>query len=121
MEESFITETKIYNILDINIKDILYLSKGWLVGSSLKCIDKGNLPKDYDIIVCDRQRFQEVLRFILSVSRENKLNTFGGMKFVLNSGIIVDIWCEELSHFIPLANNFYGCYNLDKRILLLKD
>lgn len=116
------TELKknIYNNLPETIKTALILSEGWLVGGAIDCILVGKKPKDYDIVVPSRKLFQITTAW-LKIGKALEINTFGGIKFK-DTQVEIDIWCEELSHFIIVATKFKYAYNMkrDKLIEELK-
>jgi hypothetical protein len=104
----------IYQNLPSPVKTLLIQSQGWLVGSAPYKLMSGEQPKDYDIVVPNRELFQTTLMTLPDV--DLKLNTFGGMKIV--SDITIDIWCEELDHFLSYASPFAYAYNLKRQILI---
>lgn len=109
---------KVYINLPEEIKNILLLSEGWLVGGSLRDILINEIhPKDYDILVPSRELFQLTCSTLRNYPV--KFNTFGGLKVQLPCGEL-DIWVEELDHFIITANVFEYAYNL-KRSKLIKN
>lgn len=109
------TIKKIYTHLQEPIKNILLISEGWLVGSAIKHIIYGEVPKDYDILIPNRELFQLVCTTLRDY--EYKINTFGGLKFKIN-GLEIDIWVEELSHFIMTTSAFDYAYNLKRSKLI---
>lgn len=92
-------KTTIYNNLPQLIKAVLLNSYGWLVGSSPSLLMNGNNPKDYDIIVENREHYQDVIKFLSVSGMKTNINSFGGLKFT-NEEIEIDIWCEELGHYL---------------------
>lgn len=109
------TTKKICTHLPETIKNILLISEGWLVGSAVKHIIYGEVPKDYDILIPSRELYQIVCTTLRDY--EYKINTFGGLKFKIN-GLEVDIWVEELGHFITTASAFDYAYNLRRSKLI---
>lgn len=113
--------TTLYRLLPQDIKTILLISEGWLVGNSISNILEDFAPKDYDIVVTDVNKFGTVNKAIQLISDGYFLNNYGGFKYKLKSGIFVDIWPEELSHFLMTANRVDYVFNLKKAILLEKE
>lgn len=107
---------KIYQTLPDLIKGVLLVSEGWLVGGSIKSLLEDKKPADYDILVPSRELFQ-VTAATLGPSFSVDLNTFGGLKFI-DDRFEIDIWPEELSHFIRTANKFEYGYNLKRNVLI---
>lgn len=105
-------KTRTYLGLPSRIRTILILSEGWLVGKAIEQILDGSAPKDYDIIVPDRQKFHNTINHLLAYSSP-KFNSWGGLKFD-----DVDIWNEELDHFIKNCSYKSWVYNLSKSVLL---
>lgn len=112
-----VTKGKVYNGLNDKIKSILLSSNGWLVGSSIEQIGNDEEVSDYDIIVPSRDLFR-ILIVSLQSTYNHIINNYGGFKFLID-GVEVDIWCEELSHFLGTANKLTYAYN-HKRVILLK-
>lgn len=106
----------IYNQLPEVIKSTLLISEGWLVGSSILDLLMGNKPKDYDILVPSRKLFQLATAF-LKLDKQIDINTFGGLKFT-DTEVEIDIWPENLEHFICNASKFEYAYNLKKSKLI---
>lgn len=106
---------KVYKSLPDNIKSILLVSEGWLVGGSINDLISGNKPNDYDIIVPDRGLFQNILKLIASRG-PIEINSYGGIKFEEN-GVEIDIWPEELDHFIKNTKGSDFIYNYKVNIL----
>lgn len=110
--------TIIYTKIPKKIKTLLINGEGWLVGGSCNSILNGNIPKDYDIIIPDRELYHRLLIFLGNEEYTMTLNTFGGCKVTIDD-IEVDLWCEELSHFLLNANKVNYIFNL-KKVMLLK-
>jgi hypothetical protein len=72
--------------------------------------------RDFDIIVPSREKFQEMIHMQTNLFQYN-INSYGGIKLSLD-GNSVDIWCEELSHFIRNANKVTFAYNYKGNISL---
>ena len=106
----------VYTNLPEEIKGFLLITQGWLVGNSIKDIIDCNTPKDYDIIIPNRELFQVITKNWTN-SYTFKINTFGGIKITIGE-IVIDFWCEELSHFLSTANKVSYLYNLKHNILL---
>jgi hypothetical protein len=110
---------KIYKELPIYIKSILLNNSGYLVGSAISRMIKGEIIKDYDIIIPDREMYMAAVRSLTSISRaEHQINTFGGMKFYVGEAVVIDIWCEELDHFITNATKQDYIYNMKRSLLI---
>lgn len=107
--------TKLYKNLPIEIKRILLISEGWLVGSAPEKLLNDEVPRDYDIVVPSAELFQ--LTCTLFAEYEVKINTFGGLKIKMGE-IEVDVWVEELGHFIISALKCGYIYNLKSAKLL---
>lgn len=110
---------KVYSELDGRIKAILLLTDGWLVGGSMESIILDKDVKDYDIIVPDRAKFHNIINHLSKRSGRIIFNNYGGIKLKLEE-LNLDIWCEELSHFIMSARKLTYIYN-HKRGVLLKN
>lgn len=108
-------KNKIYKNIPVEVKDILITTEGWLVGNSPQNLIEGTIPKDYDIIVPSREKFQNSMLMLHGF--DYGFNTYGGLKFQLDE-IKIDIWCEELSHFLLNANKVGFIYNMKRNILL---
>lgn len=111
-----ISKGVVYNKLDMRIKAILLSTNGWLVGGAISAIEKKEEPSDYDIIVPNRDLYRKMVVQLTSFY-PFKINTYGGLKVQIDD-ITLDIWCEELSHFIDTANDLSHLYNHKKCILL---
>lgn len=107
-------KSTVYNKLPTEIKGILLSSKGWLVGRSIENLINGQEPKDFDIII-DANNYINI--FYIIKEYYTGFNTYGGYRLDVK-GYIVDIWVEDLEHFLLVANNFTYAYNLRKNILL---
>lgn len=112
-------KVQLYNQLPQVIKSLLIASEGWLVGSSIVTTILGKeSPKDYDIIVSSRELFQIGCKILALLEFSVSVNTFGGIKFKKDN-ISIDIWCEELSHYLRNRNTSKGpVYNLKSQILI---
>lgn len=119
---------KLRNTIPMPVKSILLNSNGWLVGSSIKHTLEDLPIKDYDILVTDRDLFQNTIR-LLANSYTFRLNSRGGMNFTIDSigydkfgqelpPIFVDIWCADLSSFLTNSTIVTYLFNLNKLILL---
>jgi|AntRauMFilla1563_2_1112583.scaffolds.fasta_scaffold01554_5 hypothetical protein len=109
----------VYSKLNNRIKSILLSSEGWLVGGSVNQIVNDGLISDYDIIVPDRGLYHNTIVSLMHLTDSNyTINNYGGFKFKLGQYLILDIWCEELSHFLANANEITYLYNHKKCILL---
>ena len=80
------------------VRDLMKITRGWLVGKAVINITKGATPKDYDIFVPDREKFHEIIGF-LKRRYDITFNNFGGLKFTME-GYEIDIWSQELSDFL---------------------
>lgn len=104
--------------MPIEIKDILLISNGWLVGNA--CIDllEDRIPKDFDIIVPNRELFHTTSKMMALMSEEDsEFNIYGGLKFTIN-GISIDIWCQELDYFLLNCKKLNYIFNMKKSILM---
>lgn len=110
-----VTKNKLYGELDNKIKSILLSTNGWLVGGSIEQVCNDEVVSDYDIIVPNRDLYRKMIVSLCSLFHHT-INNYGGFKFVVD-GIDVDIWCEELSHFIDTANKITYVYNHKSCIL----
>lgn len=96
-----------------NIRQLLFTYNGWLVGGCFKQILTNSEPKDYDIIIPCREDFA---KFIKANEGRFKINSYGGLK--IEDGVSIDVWCEELGHYLVNANNIVAVYNYNKNIFL---
>lgn len=106
----------VYSKLDSRVKSILLITDGWLVGSSMSDLIDGKEPNDFDIIVPSRELYQKILTD-LTTNYTFKVNNYGGIKVDLGD-FELDIWTEELSHFLLNSNNVSYLYNHRRRQLL---
>lgn len=109
---------RIYRKLPEIIQSTLLTSEGWLVGSSISQLLDNKEVKDYDIIVPSRELFQIVCKTLYGQAEQASINSFGGMKFILPNGIDIDIWSEELDHFLKNANRLQYFYSMKGDIML---
>ena len=107
---------KVYKNIEGKIKSVLLITDGWLVGKAAKNIIDDEEVNDYDIIVPSRENFQNITH-ILSKLYTLKINSYGGFK-IISDTFTLDIWCEELSHFIRNANEVSFVYNYKGNVLL---
>lgn len=112
---------KIYNSLPDYVKTILINGNGILIGGSIRNILEDQPVKDYDIIIPNREDFLNVIRTLqLDNAEDMYFNTFGGVKLIRqHSSYDIDVWCEELSHFLSTSSKTDYIYIL-KRELLFK-
>lgn len=110
---------KFSNVLPQIVKAALLVSEGWLVGSTPINILADQKTTDYDILVPDRERYQIVVKF-LSTHSQPTVNSCGGLKFII-SGEKIDIWCEELDHYISSGAIVEYMYKFKGNILIHKD
>lgn len=106
------TSKEVYSALPKAIKSVLIQTNGWLVGGALENISVGRSIKDYDIVVTDNHTYHNFLSTFDSI----KLNTFGGAKIEID-GYQIDIWCEDLDHFLHTCIGSKYIYSLRKGIL----
>lgn len=112
------SQERLYRKLPAPIKAILINTKGWLVGSSIRSLLRGEDVSDYDIIVPDRELFRTNLLNLNSNSTyKSESNSFGGVKYS-REDLTIDIWCEELDHFLLASNSVEFIYNMHRNILL---
>lgn len=119
---------KLYKELPGIVKSILLNTSGFLVGGSIQELVEGIESKDYDILVPDREQYMSIIRILNPISDKIELNTFGGLKFSfvyedtknidIDRIIVVDIWCEELSHFLSVTTKVDYIYNMKKAQLI---
>lgn len=108
----------IYKNLPEVIKTVLLSSEGWLVGKSIEQLLTKEV-KDYDIIVPNRELYYKTINLLKSFYNYD-FNNYGGVKFK-DSDLQIDIWCEELDHFLLSANYVNYIFNFKKQILLKND
>ncbi|QQO97274.1 hypothetical protein M1M30_gp170 [Maribacter phage Colly_1] len=109
----------VYKTLPADIKVLLNISQGWLVGSASTQLCAGETPKDYDIVVPSREKFQYAVDYLGSKTTDFlKINSYGGLKFTLPNDITIDIWCQELGDFLQNARSIDYIYNLSKNLML---
>lgn len=104
-----------YKLLPTEIKTILIISEGWLVGSSIQSLLDGKAVSDYDIVIPNRENFQNALLYLKGLGKV-EITTFGGMKSKTDK-MIIDIWCEELGHFLQNSLSQTYIFNLTKQML----
>lgn len=105
---------RFYRELPKQIIDILAISQGWLVGSSISNILEGKTPKDYDIIIKDVNHiatYSYIRQFPI------EFNSFGGFRVKIDD-LSIDVWIEELDHFLLVANGFTYAYNFRKNLMI---
>lgn len=110
-------KNKLYKNLNVRVKNILLLSEGWLVGNSITNIINDDKVNDYDIVVPDRALYHNILFLAHTNNFSYHVNSYGGMKLVSDT-LTIDIWCEELSHFMLTAKELKFIYNYKRNILL---
>lgn len=108
-----------YKLLPAEVKTILIISEGWLVGSSIKSLLEGSTVNDYDIVIPNRENFQNGLLYLKGLGMI-EITTFGAMR-LKTCNITIDIWCEELGHFLQNSLEYTYIFNLTKQILLKKE
>lgn len=99
---------EVYRALPEAIKSVLILSDGWLVGGAITDILDGKKPTDYDIVV-PPDNYQIATLYLAPFPF--KFNSFGGLKFS-GPDYELDIWPEEIGHFINTAHKFTYAFNL---------
>ena len=109
-----ISMKRFYRELPIEIRDILTISKGCLVGSSISKIINNHEITDYDIIV-EQQNYNASYAYL----RQHTIsfNNFGGLSVTINN-IKIDLWVQDLASFILTANHFEYAYNFTKNKLI---
>jgi hypothetical protein len=112
------SQNRIYRKLPYYVQSALLISEGWLVGKSIYNILENREVKDYDIIVPSRELFQVVCKMLFSIAEQANINSFGGYKVKLPDGTDIDIWCEELDHFLKNSKYIEYIYNMKKNIIL---
>ena len=111
-------KNKIYKGLPSIIKAILSTSEGWLIGSAPYMLSEGLTPKDYDIIIENREIYQKTIKLMDCTEYDISVNSFGGLKFK-NHELEIDIWCEELGHFLTNSTQENYLFSI-KGLKLLK-
>ena len=109
---------RIYRKLPELIQSTLLISEGWLVGSSIAQLLENKEVKDYDILVPSREKYQIICKMLFGLADQAIINTFGGMKYIFSNGLNIDIWPEELDHFLKNGNKLQYFYNMKKNIML---
>jgi len=102
---------QIYNALPIDVRRILILGNGWLIGSAPENIILKKPVKDYDIIVPLGSDLQAISLYLQASGFAHTFNTFGGLKFS-KEDIVVDVWVESLDHLIFSASYLNHAVNL---------
>lgn len=105
------TETykNIYKELPIEVKKILNLTEGWLIGGSLRDSTK---IKDYDIIITKPENLQKL--FLGIHPTDLSINSFGGFKFKYHD-IEFNVWIDSVDNVI--ARTKYAL-NLKQGVLI---
>lgn len=108
-------KSEIYNNLPRDIKTVLIMSEGWLVGGAV--LEKD--PRDYDIIVESPELFQRTTQFLTGARYIVSINSFGGLKFY-NRIYEIDIWVCSLSNYITNRNKNkqHPIFNLKHNIII---
>ena len=114
------TTKEFYRLLPPAIQSILLTSEGWLVGGAVDTILKGEVPEDFDIIVPDINKYNLTIKQIHSYDPVIEINSYGGLKITADDGATLDIWPEELGHFLISANQVGHIYNHKRQILIKK-
>jgi hypothetical protein len=105
-----------YRQLPEVIQQMLIVSDGWLVGSSIDKILNDEKVTDFDIAVPYDKWELTIAAF---KNYKFKLNTYGGFKFDIND-ISIDMWPQDIHRFLKVAKVTY-MFNLNSRMLLKKD
>ncbi len=58
------------------------------------------------------------VRLLNDISTNITFNTFGGVKATIGE-LQVDVWCEELSHFLCNTTKADYIYNMKRSIIML--
>lgn len=107
-----------YRKLPKEVLSLLKISDGWLIGSSIEKIMNGETPKDYDIIVGNGQDFQKAHLFLSSLVCHNiAINSHGGIKISFPD-YDIDIWVEELDHYLSSRAKYNYVFKFAGFILL---
>ena len=106
---------EIYNLLPQEIKNILFISNGWVVGSSIEKLKNKEEVRDYDILITDNELFAKSISSLKSCF--DKFTTFGGIKLKINN-LSIDIWCQSLEDFIFKSSKRGIMFNMRKNIIL---
>lgn len=101
------------------VKSALLCSEGWVVGGAIDAMLMDETVRDYDIVVPSRELYQvTVLNLKACGDAKCELNSYGGLKFTFKD-VTIDIWCEELGHFLMSTNRLSSIYNYKRQILLM--
>lgn len=106
---------EIYNKLPKEVKDVLFLSEGWLVGSSVEKLLSGEQCRDYDILITDLKLYYKTISTFKGCY--NNFTTFGGINLGVNE-MVIDIWHDSLESFINMSLNTGTMYNMVKGHIL---
>lgn len=102
----------IYSKLPHEVKRILILSEGWLIGGSIMNIFEGVPVKDYDIIITDPEKLQLLFN---SVIPENlAINSHGGFKLTFKDDLLVDLWIDRIENICERSRYLF---NMSKAVL----
>lgn len=106
-----------YHKLPQEVTNLLVISDGWLVGSSIDQTIKGERIKDYDIIVTDLSKYGSAVNYMRVYPHE--FNTFGGLKFRLPN-FYIDLWPQDFERFISMIAKDSKLFKLNGRMMLVK-
>lgn len=113
-------ENEIYKNMPVIIRQLLIITEGWLVGSSVENLQHGLHQGDFDVIVEDRELFMRGVQYLTAHRWKVISNTYGGLKFYDEAGPSLDIWSESLHHFLlnRSKNKDMSLFNLKKMVLI---
>lgn len=112
---------RLYREVPPLIQMVLLTSEGWLVGSSITSLLNKENVNDYDVIVPSRELFQIICKNLQTAAISMEINSFGGFKFKFENGLDLDIWPEELDHFLKSSLKVEYVFNMKRNILLKKE
>lgn len=105
------------------VRTILAISDGWLVGSAASCgiNDENTSPKDFDVICTDYNRYQQAVLHLEKCKVE--INSCGGLKFHVVSvgnpnGYKIDLWPQDLDAFIKNTTKLDYAYHFNTQTVI---
>lgn len=98
--------------LDPFIRSLLYVHRGYVVGSGAEFLINQNAPepRDWDIII-PLTNWNKCMK---GIPKGSPSNTFGGVKVTLTNGDTCDIWAQEIADYCENISKsvFYVCHPL---------
>ena len=101
----------IYKLIPQEVKDILYQSEGWLVGSSVNKLITNESVRDFDILITNAKFYSKII--CGNKNNFNRFTTFGGINLKIND-FSIDIWHQSLEDFIINSADTGVMYNILK-------